>query len=207
MQQTNKVISTISTILLVLILTVSTALAVQINEGDLVFQAFDTSQGRAIKKATVSNYSHVGIVIYRKGLPYVFEASSKVRYTPLDEWTAKGEDGHYTVKRLKDAQHLLTGDALKKLRRIADEYNDKPYDHYFEWSDKRIYCSELVWKIYKRSLGIEVGKVQRLRDMDLSSPLVKSELKKRYGKRIPYNEKVISPEAVFKSEQLVSVEQ
>ena len=34
--------------------------------------------------------------------------------------------------------------------------NNKDYDLYFEWSDDKIYCSELVWKIYKNGADIEL---------------------------------------------------
>ena len=73
---------------------------------------------------------------------------------------------------------------------------------YFGWSDDRIYCSELVWKIYKEALGIELGKLQQLKEFDLSHPIVQKKLKERYGNNIPYDEKVISPAAIFESEEL-----
>ncbi len=35
----------------------------------------------------------------------------------------------------------------------------KPYDIYFEWDDRAIYCSEIVWKAYQHALGIELSAV------------------------------------------------
>jgi len=81
----------------------------------------------------------------------------------------------------------------------------KNYDLYFEWSDDRIYCSELIWKIYKEGTGLEIGKLEELADFDLSNPAVKAKLKERYGNTIPKHEKVISPAAMFDSELLYIV--
>jgi uncharacterized protein YycO len=72
----------------------------------------------------------------------------------------------------------------------------------FGWSDEKIYCSELVWKIYKRGADVEIGKLQQLSDFDLSSDIVKAKLKERYGDNIPMNETVISPAAIFESQLL-----
>src|SRR5437867_163185 len=34
----------------------------------------------------------------------------------------------------------------------AGSMGSPPYDLTFEWSDDKIYCSELVWKVYERAL-------------------------------------------------------
>ena len=39
----------------------------------------------------------------------------------------------------------------------------------------------MIWKIYQRGANIEVGKLEKLKDFDLSSPEVKTKLKERYG--------------------------
>lgn len=182
------------------------AFAADLKDGDIIFQTSRSSQSLAIQKATGSKYSHMGIVMYRSGFPQVFEAADKVRYTPLSEWIERGVGGHYVVKRLRNAGTMLNGEMLSKMRRTAEDLRGKPYDPFFEWSDARIYCSELVWKIYYRSLGIEIGKLRRLKEMNLSSPVVKRTLLKRFGKRIPLEEKVISPAAMFNSKLLVTVE-
>lgn len=125
-----------------------------------------------------------------------------VRYTPLSSWTARGDGGHYVVKRLK---HALTPEQARKLRRAAEKYSNRPYDLHFEWSDARIYCSELVWKAYRDALGIEIGTRQKLREFDLSDPAVKAKMRERYGTRVPLDEPVISPGAQFDSPLLEPV--
>ena len=145
----------------------------------------------------------MGLIVFRRGNPYVLEAAATVRYTPLAEWIDRGIDGHYVIKRLKTFR--MTADALKKLRRTGDRFIGKPYDLTFEWSDKRIYCSELVWKTYDRALGIKIGKLQEIREFNLDAPAVKQKLQERYGNNVPLTETVISPQAMFESPLLVVV--
>lgn len=178
-----------------------------IQEGDILFQTSRSSQSLAIQRATDSPFSHMGVVLFQDGKPFVFEAVATVRYTPLAKWIARGKDGHFVVKRLSNASILLTPDKVARLHSVAHTFQGKPYDLTFEWSDQRFYCSELVWKLYQRSLGIEIGQRQRLRDFKLDDPAVRAKLKDRYGHHIPLNEPVISPAAMFNSDLLQVVSQ
>jgi hypothetical protein len=118
----------------------------------------------------------MGIVFFRNGSPHVYEAINTVQYTPFRKWVDRGEGGHYVVKRLREADRILTSQTVKRLRQAGAKFQGKPYDSYFGWSDKRIYCSELVWKIDDRGVGIRVGRLQKVRDLDLSDPIVKTKI-------------------------------
>lgn len=176
-----------------------------LHNGDLIFQTSQSAQSQAIQLATKSKYSHCGIVYKEDGKWYVFEAIQPVQKTPLDAWIARGKDSHYVVKRLKKANEVLTEASFTKMKAAAQKMGGKDYDLYFEWSDDKIYCSELIWKIYKESTGLEIGKLQELRDFDLTNPAVKAKLKERYGDNIPQHEKVISPAAMFESKLLYTI--
>ena len=176
-----------------------------LRDGDIIFRTSRSAQSIAIQKATHSKYSHMGIIFFRDGKPFVYEAIETVQYTPLKEWVSRGAGGHYVVKRLKDADRILSPEAVVKLRQTAAKFEGKPYDPTFEWSDNRIYCSELVWKIYERGLGIRVGRLQKLRDFDLSDPIVKVKMKERFGNTIPMDEVVISPGEMFSFDGLAVV--
>lgn len=173
-----------------------------VSDGDIIFQTSTSSQSLAVQHATRSRYSHMGIIFLRHGHPYVFEASATVRYTPLAKWIARGQDGKAVIKRLQGG---LTAAQINKLRTTASSFSGRPYDLTFEWSDSRIYCSELVWKIYDRALGVHIGELQKLREFDLSDPVVHAKLNERYGNAVPMNEVVISPAAMFDSPLLVNV--
>jgi len=176
-----------------------------IHSGDLIFQTSTSAQSKAIQLATKSQYSHCGIIYKEGNKLYVFEAVQPVKRTPLEKWIARGKGGHYVIKRLKNADKILTADALKKMKQVGETFTGKNYDLTFEWSDDRIYCSELIWKVYQRSTGIEIGKLEQLRDFDLSSDIVKAKMKERYGNNIPLNEPVISPKAIFESDLLNTI--
>ena len=174
----------------------------KIQDGDIIFQTSKSSQSIAIQKATNSKYSHMGI-IYRQGVNYyVYEAVQPVKLTNLKEWISRGEGGKYVVKRLKNSEQILTKENLSKMKTIGKRYNGKNYDIYFEWSDDKVYCSELVWKIYKEALDIEIGNLETLRNFNLKDPIVIEKLHERYGNNIPLDEIVISPAAMYDSDKL-----
>ena len=85
------------------------------------------------------------------------------------------------------------------------KYLNKNYDIYFEWTDDKIYCSELVWKIYKEAANIEIGELEKLSDFDLTNNIVRDILKERYGNNIPMDEVVISPESIYNSDLLETI--
>ena len=175
-----------------------------VQTGDLIFQQSRSTQSLAIQQATHSPYSHMGMIVMREGRPYVLEAAARVSYTPLDQWAAQGERGHYVVKRLRDA-HRLAPPARERLAAAGAGFVGKPYDLAFAWSDEKIYCSELVWKIYQRALGIEIGALAPLKQFDLSSPAVRAKMRERYGADVPWDEPIISPAAMFDSALLQTV--
>ncbi len=177
-----------------------------IQNGDLIFQTSLSGQSMAIQLATKSKYSHCGI-IYKYGDDFfVFEAIQPVKRTPLNKWIARGQEGKFVIKRLKNAAQILTHETLQKMKQVGDQFNGKNYDLTFEWSDDKIYCSELIWKIYQRATGIEIGKLEHLSDFDLSNEAVKKKMQERYGNKIPLDEIVISPASIFNSDLLVTVD-
>ena len=180
-------------------------IAPQLHDGDLIFHTSQSAQSRAIQLATHSAWSHCGIVYKEAGNWQVFEAVQPVKLTPLADWVARGQGGHFVTKRLRDAATALTPAALARLKAAGQPMLGHNYDLYFGWSDDRIYCSELIWKVYERGLGRRLGQLQHLRDFDLSQPAVRAKLRERYGNRLPLDETVISPVSIFRSPELVKI--
>lgn len=170
----------------------------QVKDGDIVFIVSTSGQGKAIQLATKSKYTHVGIVFHENGKAMVYHAVEPVSVNTLDEFVAMSQDGKCEVKRLKD-NSKLTKENLDAMLKEAKSLLGKHYDIFFAWDDKEWYCSEFVWKLYNKHMGLELGNLRPLKDFDLSSPIVKDIMKKRYGKNIPYEEKMISPGDMFNS--------
>jgi len=167
--------------------------------GDIVFQITTSSQSVAVQQATRSPWSHVGLVLFQGGQPVVLEAVQPVKYTPLKQWLDSGKGGRHVIQRLN---RPLTVAEQAALHQRAKAYVGKPYDLTFEWSDDRIYCSELVWKLYRDALGIELAPLARLKAFDLTTPAVRAKLRERYGDRVPLDEPVIAPVAIHESRLL-----
>jgi len=180
------------------------ALAYQPRTGDIVFHTSTSAQSAAIQAATHSVYSHVGVVVHEKGHPMVLEAVEPVKLTPLQKWLDRGQGGRYVIKRMKQG---LAAATLARMEQDARRFLGKPYDLTFEWSDDRIYCSELVWKLFKASAGVELAPLTTLRTFDLTVPVVKAKLKERYANNIPLDEPVVPPSALFDSDLLETVAQ
>jgi hypothetical protein len=179
----------------------------QLRDGDLIFHTSQSAQSRAIQLATHSPYSHCGILYKNTGQWQVFEAVQPVKLTPLADWVARGQGSHFVVKRLRDAATALKPTALANLRAAGGPMLGHNYDLYFGWADDRIYCSELIWKVYDRGVHRQLGALQHLRDFDLTSPAVQAKLRERYGNHLPLNEPVISPVSIFNSPEPVAVAQ
>lgn len=176
-----------------------------LKEGDILFQETNSKQSKAIQLATHSEWNHIGIVFKDTEGFFVYEAVQPVKKTPLANWFARGIGNKFVIKRLIDSEKILNEENLFEMKKFATKLLDKNYDIYFEWSDERMYCSEYVWKVYKEVTGVEVGKIQKLKEFDLTSEEVKKIMNERYGDKPPFDETVISPAAIFNSDKLKTV--
>lgn len=177
----------------------------KIQDADIIFQTSESSQAEAIQIATNSKFSHCGIIYKINGNLFVFEAVQPVKLTRLEEWIQHGKDQKFVVKRLKNADTVLNPATLQKMKDYSQKFMGKEYDAYFDWSDQKIYCSELIWKIYKNGGNIELSKLKQLKDFNLNDQRVKKILKERYGNTIPLEEKVVSPSDLVDSDLLKTI--
>ncbi len=185
--------------------TIEKKLQATYKDGDIIFQTSQSEQCEAVRIATNSKFSHCGIIYIENGKLYVYEAVQPVKMTLLSDWITHGEDSKYVVKRLQNAEKIMSKEVLSKMKSYGSQFNKKDYDLYFEWSNEKIYCSELVWKIYKEGAGIELCELQKLKEFNLSHPKVKAILNQRYGNAIPYEESVVAPSQIVNSDQLITI--
>ena len=173
----------------------------QPQDGDIIFHTCPSSQSEAIQLATESPYSHVGVVHIRNGKPYVYEAISRVSLTPLEHWIKRGENEHFIVKRLRGG---LTPAQQTQLAKEGMKYQGFSYDLLFEWSDTKMYCSELVWKIFK-SIGLKLSPVRPMKDYRFDHPVVQKLLHERWGKYVNWDEPMVAPADLVESKLLIQV--
>jgi len=179
-----------------------------VREGDVVFHRPRSSQSRAVALATGSSYTHMGVVFLTDGQPLVLEAVQPVKLTPLTAWIARGDSGRVVVKRLKDGDRVLTREVIERMHQLGSSWLGRPYDLQFRWDDERLYCSELVYKLYERAAGIRIGKLRKAKDFNLGNPEVQRVMAQRFGGKKPSfdpEETVISPQSMFEDPRLVTV--
>ncbi len=191
-------------LLALLLLIACSGLAQRYQNGDIIFQSTPSEHSKAIELATKSSFSHVGIIVNTEGEWCVIEAVQPVKITPLQVFIDRGINHQFTVKRLKNDSIAHTLQANQLLAE-AQKHLSKDYDLVFAWDDKEMYCSELVWKIYKNAFNLELCATRKLASFNLTHPVVLRQLAIKYGEHIPYNETVVSPEDIYQSPLLVQI--
>jgi len=176
-----------------------------LRDGDIIFQRSRSGQSEAIALATGSPWTHVGVLFLEKGEWQVLEAVGPVRTIPLEQWIANGEGEKFVLKRLDPAHGKLDVEALSAMRRIGKKYLGRPYDELFLWDEERLYCSELVWKVYSEGAGIQLCEPATLRAFSLDHHVVKRTMQQRFGASIPWDGLVVAPSSLFNCPMLMSV--
>ncbi len=138
-------------------------------DGDLVFQDSGGPQALAIRLATGSAYTHMGIVRLTAAGPVVIEAAARVGETPLARFLARGTDGRYAVYRVRG----LTPDKARAVLAASRRYFGRPYDMFFRLEGDALYCSELPHHAFKAA-GIALGRPERFGALAVDNAPVKA---------------------------------
>lgn len=167
-------------------------------EGDVIFQTSQSEQSPLLQIATRSKITHCGILVMKNGEPYVLETLKTLVLTPLDKFIARGVDGKYWLKR-SDKENI-------KIK--YKSYLGKPYDLAFKFDNGKFYCSELIYDIYIKQLGIELCKPKKVGDYLILGtdklPKIEKAMKKRGITKEQY---AVAPVDIFNSEYLNSVKE
>ena len=205
----------------------------KLEPGDIVFIRSRTANAALI--AALSNveekddaddvFTHCGI-IFKDGAElkvYEGEGRGAGNHLTLSAWQEDESKGEVNGVKKNDLHHiyamrwngqpeLATG--LDKLLKKAKELHDTRYDHGFFWTDKRAYCSELVWRAFEVA-GFRLGKLPTMGEyVALARPDVAQKVKDkleaakneyREGRGYLPNESAISPEDIYKSSVLTPI--
>jgi hypothetical protein len=202
----------------------------KLQDGDMVFIRSVTEQANTIAALVQPPpgtdpdkvFTHCGIVFNDKGVWKVYEGRGRDGTGPvtLEQWQ-KDEGGgtaihNVYVRRLMD-RSVLTEDALKRMRERADALHHTHYDWGFSWSDEYVYCSELISKAYENAgaAANALNKPHPIKDYyetgHAKAKTIKDHLNStkakmcRVGKPCNPEEPAISPEEIYNSSGLVSV--
>lgn len=171
--------------------------------GDVVFQCTGGEQAKAVQAATGSRYTHCGVVFEEGGSFKVLEAVQPVKITSFEEFRKRSQPGTFQVRRLKTP---LSAEAIANGKAWGVKQVGLDYDLHFRWDDETLYCSELVWKIFKKA-GVELCATRKFQDYELDAPEVKKVIDQRYGSKdkLPKEEPVVSPGDLADSPLLMEV--
>lgn len=159
----------------------------ELKEGDIVFIESKSSQSPYIKVGTMSKWTHCGVVVNTHEGFKVLEASNKVCLTPYATFIDKAKNENWCVKRPKKT----IADPIS-----YDKYLGKPYDLEFKFDNGKMYCSELVWLVYKDN-GIELCKPRKVSSFMMTRiPRVKRQMAKR---NISMSQYAVAPVDIFKA--------
>ena len=168
------------------------------NEGDIVGHTSGADYLGLLRNITESPYTHVGILVKDEGKLMVLEAvGGGVMINPFSSFISRGEGGKYTVLRVKPEFR----DSLFKVMDIARGFIGKEYDDRFEPDDENIYCSELIYKAFKRGSDAKAGEMEKLSDVlgvQKYNPIVSAVIKRKFGGK-PDDILVVSPGSVMRS--------
>lgn len=187
----------IFSVVLICFLSSNSKVNTKYNEGDVIFQTTSGATGKGIQLATHSKYNHCGILFLENNKWVVYEAIQPVCKTSLIDFNSRGLG---IIKRINT--HILSSLEIEKLKAEFKKHENKNYDDVYGWGDDKIYCSELVYKLFYNALNIELCKTRKIGDYDFSHPLVKEKLLEKYGNNIPLNETMVAPSDLFESNML-----
>lgn len=171
-----------------------------LKDGDLVFIKSQTNQSKLLQYTTGSEWTHVGMAFKRKGNWDIIEAVQPVRWTSLYSFMRRSRELSFEVRRA-----TFPFDA-EKVKSFAESKLGLDYDLVFAWDSKRWYCTELVWKAYKKASKEELGSLQSVGELqNIDHLMVKNEAKKRfeaYG--LPYDHEVWKESKIITPVQMLN---
>lgn len=185
-----------------------------LQDGDLIFHSSRSFQSAAIMHATGSPITHMGIIQTTRFGPRVIEAHVVVRDLALLHWVFHGRNAGFIIRRHPGLRPRQAQAIVQEALRLRG----RPYDLMFYMDNQRPYCSEFAYVLFKRQ-GLELGKLQRLGDLDLSHPAVQALLDRRARrhpkcsglqdiascKQVLLRQPLITPRSILEDPRLVTV--
>jgi len=172
----------------------------QLEEGDLVFLAIPNPLFRRVASATGSKTSHVGIAFKAQDGSWIVAESTfpLSKFTPLRQYINRTEDGWYVVRRLKGG---LSQEQIESLRKECQKRMSILYHLGFRYESPRLFCSKLVYDVYKTATGIQAGTLETFKQLLARQPSASLPFWRMwFFGFIPWSRLTVTPESQFSSE-------
>jgi len=133
-------------------------------QGGLIFQEREGPEADALRAATGSRYTAVGIIQHTGGGPYVMESTpeSGVTVTHIDEFVQRGVGRRYAIYEVEGIS--APPDWYHPFVERYYDFIDLPFDPHYTSDASAMYGAELVYRI-AHAEGIKIGRFQRLGDL------------------------------------------
>lgn len=173
-----------------------------IKEGDIIFNHNYVLSDSVFYKCSNEKETVTGLVLKHDNQLQVFCMCPTPTYCSIKSFTKSCDD--IDVKRLKNANGILTPPILKKIYKCVAVFDSTSFDQSLSWSDSAMYESELVWKIYQCSTGLRLGEPQAFSTLK-SNDNWKNLFSAREQKKLNNKEMAITPAMIFNSTYLYSI--
>src|SRR5262249_40921387 len=87
--------------------------------------------------------------------------------------------------------------------KAAQSYEGRPYDIHYDLDDEAIYCSELIYKSFRRGTGEEMGGLQKIGEVK-GKPYNQG-IKQSEGGKMTLGREMITPRSLSEATQLEKV--
>ena len=171
----------------------------------MVFLAIPNPLFRRVATATGSKTSHVGITFKKPNGDWEIAESTfpKSKFTPFQKYINRSENGWFVIRRYKQG---LTQDQVQILRSECEKRMNIFYHLGFRYESRRLFCSKLVYEVYKSAVGIEAGTLETFDRLLASQPSTSlSFWRAWFFGFIPWSRITVTPESQFSSELFETV--
>ena len=129
----------------------------------------------------------------------MFKAIGPVKETSVTAWEMQGRDGRFTVYRLKPKYR----EKIPAFIKAAQSCEGLPYDLHYDMDDTAIYCSELIYKAFRKATGEELGRLQKLSELKWQP--YEAVIKQLEDGTVPLDRVLITPRSMSEAAQLEKV--
>lgn len=130
------------------------AKGIDLRSGDILLQPLNCWSCSLIEAQEKTIYSHIGVYLELESGSFVLEALGRVKLTPMNEFLQRAEEGQ-SVRVMRFINKRFDSEALLK---SSGKFLGLSYDKAFLWDNfdefgEKIYCSELVYKVFEPFYG------------------------------------------------------